>query len=707
MKNIPESTYKELEFLKVCSHIAEYLQNSESEVQRSFENQEEIIQELNAVSEYLSSFENENQIVFNTFDTIREELQRMTIENYVLSVDSFMKIKKLTQSFSQLSKSILKFEEYYPTLFEWISATHVEKQIVKKIDAVFTKFGEVKNNASEHLAAIRSEIQIQQKKYQSQFSKSLIQYQKMNVLNEIVESEFDGSRVLAVNATFKNRVKGAVRGTSKTGSIIFMEPDSVRKTSKELQILKEEEKKEIRKILQKLTFEISEYQPLLETYQTLLLEMDRVQAKAHYAHEIEACLPQITPSKKIELIQAYHPLLRKNLREGETIIPQNIEMNENQRIIAISGPNAGGKSITLKTIGLLQLMIQNGILVPVNPKSSMSFFGSVLTDIGDNQSIENHLSTYSSRLQRMSKILPKADDDTLILIDEFGTGSDPELGGALAETMLEYLYVQKSFCVVTTHYPNIKLKVENLVHAVNASMLFNKETLSPLYKLEVGQPGSSFTFEVAEKNSIPRKIIEIAKGKLKKDSQNLEDTLVRIQQERFEVEQLRNQLEKNSTQSQQKKENIKDAEQKLLDKLADFRTLYDQEQKTLSMGQRLQELIEKYTEGTSKKYIMQEFHKILEQEKLKNLQTENKSSKKSIRKIKRKMQNDLDRKEEKITQNVVEKKESKRMAIQEGMRVKIKGSTTVGTVDKVEKEKATINYGNFRTNISIFELEKV
>ncbi len=707
MFTIPKSTYQELEFHKIISLIQGFLQNEESEVIKDFQSFEEILQELKAVSEYHSSFENENTIVFQSFETIREELKRMMIEDYVLSAQSFMKIKTVAKTYFQLRKSIVKFEEYYPILTCWISETEIEKGIVKKIDEVFTKFGEVKNTASPRLNEIRVEKQQQQKRYQELFNKSIIHFQKMNILNEIGESEIDGSRVLAVNATFKNRVKGVVRGTSKTGSIIFIEPDSVRKPAKEIQILKEEEKKEIRKILQKLTFEISEYHDLLERYQQLLLEMDRIQAKAYYAREINACLPEISKQKIIHLIDAYHPLLWNTNDNKNEIIPQQIEMNENQRIIAISGPNAGGKSITLKTIGLLQLMIQNAILVPVNPRSKMSFFESILTDIGDNQSIENHLSTYSSRLKRMSEILPNAEDKTLVLIDEFGTGSDPELGGALAETMLEYLYTKKSFCVVTTHYPNIKLKVEELKNAVNASMLFDKNTLSPMYKLEVGQPGSSFTFEVAQKNKIPKKIIEIAKGKLVKDSQNLEDTLVRIQQERFEIEKLKNQLEASSEKSEQKKQNIEDTEQKLLHKLSDFRMLYDEEQKSLQLGRKFQEWIENYSQGRSKKLVVSDFVKVLEQEKFKNSQTKDSKNAQSLKKAKKKLKKDLVQKEEKIEKTVATQKKTPSFEIKEGMRVKIKGSSNVGTVERVEKNKATINYGNFRTNISIFELEKV
>ena len=278
-----------------------------------------------------------------------------------------------------------------------------------------------------------------------------------------------------------------------------------------------EEKEEINRILKSLTNFLRPYKQLLLDYQDLLSEIDVIAAKAKYAKEINGILPKITKDRELHLKDAYHPLLyRNNKQRGEKTFPQSIELAKDNRIIVISGPNAGGKSITLKTVGLLQVMLQSGILIPVHEYSRMCLFNKILTDIGDNQSIENHLSTYSYRLKNMNYFLRKCDEKTLFLIDEFGTGSDPELGGALAETFLEVFYERESFGILTTHYTNLKMLANELPNMTNANMMFDSKTLEPIYKLQLGEAGSSFTFEVAQKNGIPYSLINRSKKKVER-----------------------------------------------------------------------------------------------------------------------------------------------------------------------------------------------
>src|SRR5690606_24842444 len=253
--------------------------------------------------------------------------------------------------------------------------------------------------------------------------------------------------------------------------------------------------------------------------------------------ELNATLPKITRDRELQLREAYHPLLLINNRgKGEKTFPQSIELSKENRIIVISGPNAGGKSITLKTIGLLQLMVQSGLLIPVHEYSRMCLFKRILTDIGDNQSIENHLSTYSYRLKNMNYFLKKCDEKTLFLIDEFGTGSDPELGGALAETFLEVFYERESFGILTTHYANLKMLANELPYMTNANMLFDARTLEPLYKLHLGEAGSSFTFEVAQKNGIPYSLINRSKKKVERGKIRFDKSIADLQKERSKLE---------------------------------------------------------------------------------------------------------------------------------------------------------------------------
>ena len=280
-------------------------------------------------------------------------------------------------------------------------------------------------------------------------------------------------------------------------------------------------------------------------------------------------LPKIGKTKRIFFKNAYHPiLLVKNKEANLEVIPQSIELNEEQQIIVISGPNAGGKSITLKTIGLLQVMLQSGILIPVDERSETTVFDTVLTDIGDNQSIENQLSTYSYRLKNMRYFLRKCNERTLFLIDEFGTGSDPELGGALAEIFLEELYHKKAFGIITTHYSNLKVLANELDNVTNANMQFNEQTLEPLYKLYVGQAGSSFTFEVAQKNGIPFSLINKAKKRVETEKIRLDKTISKLQKERNRLQKNSENLEKQKSKGQEHIDSLQDKEEKIQAKLA-------------------------------------------------------------------------------------------------------------------------------------------
>lgn len=669
---------------------------------------------LKKVAEYLSSFESDNAIPFSEFEDIDAELKLMHIENYRLENNSFLKIKSLTQQISRLQKFFPAYEDLFLNLNNDVKDLEYRKEIIDKIDNVLNRFGEVKSEASPILKTLRTDISHARKAIQENFNRSLTGLANTEYLDEIRESIIDDQRVLAVKSAYKKRVSGRVLGISKTGSITYIQPESVVKHQFKLREDIEEETKEVDKVLRKLTTEIAEFQPQLSEYQTYIFDLDLTRAKAKFAEKINGVLPKINPHKTMRLVNAFHPLLwLRNLAEKKKIFPQTLTFTEHSRIICISGPNAGGKSITLKTVGLLQLMIQSGILVPVHPKSEMFFFEKLMTDIGDNQSIENQLSTYSSRLKKMSKIIREADANTLLLIDEFGTGSDPELGGALAEAFLEFFYEKKSFAIITTHYTNIKLVIEQLPNAQNAAMLFDENSLEPLYKLEVGQAGSSFTFEVAEKNKIPKFILQSAKKKVEHDILNLDKTIVKLQQEKFEVEKLKTDLTEKRDSTQNKKENLEKLNDQLQQKLFNFQKLYEDEHRKLQFGNKIEGFIDSYIKGKSRKLVVADFVKILEQEKFRKMGGDKDESKK-LQIVKRKITQQL--KKEDVQEKIVEtheKLETKRkneraVWMKIGQRVRIPGSTSVGTIDKIEKNgKVSVNYGTFKTQISGDELERI
>lgn len=712
--NINQADLNELEFPELLSEIAPFAYSPKTADKimelRPMEIDEAEIS-LKKTSEFLTSFESSNAIPFDEYEDIEEELKLMLIENYRLENKSFIKIKTITEQIGKLQRFFPQLSEAFPTLLEEIKDLEFRKEIIDKVDKVFNRFGEVKSEASTILKTLRTEIQHARKAIDENFNRSLVTYS--DFLEDIRETIVEDQRVLAVKSGFKKRVNGRVLGISKTGSITYIQPENVVKHYFKLRENQEEEKKEIDKILRQLTAEIAEFQPQLSDYQTYIFDLDLIRAKAKFAEKVNGILPKINRHQTLRLKDAFHPLLWiRNKNENKEIFSQTLTLTEHNRIICISGPNAGGKSITLKTVGLLQFMIQSGILVPCHPKSEMFFFEKIMTDIGDNQSIENHLSTYSSRLKKMSGMIREADNKTLLLIDEFGTGSDPELGGALAESFMEYFYDKKSFGIITTHYTNIKLVVEQLPAATNAAMLFDEHSLEPLYKLEIGQAGSSFTFEVAEKNKIPRFIIKNARKKVEHDIVNLDKTIVKLQQEKFEVEKLKSDLSEKRDSVEDKRDNLQKLNEQLQQKLFNFQKLYEEEHRKLQFGNKIEAFIDSYVKGKSRKDVVKDFVKILEQEKFRKLGTD-KDETKRLQVVKRKITQQL--KKEDVIEKIAEtneKLEEKRKAeravwMKVGQRVRIAGSTSVGTIEKISKNKVIVNYGTFKTTIDSGELERI
>ncbi|MEZ2414344.1 DNA mismatch repair protein MutS [Muriicola sp. E247] len=677
--------------------------------------EKEILRLLGESSEYLSSYTNNNRIPNHGFDAIGAELELLEIENTTLELSGFRRIKHLCVTVSEHKKFFKKFVEYYPLLKELSDTVPLISEIPDLIDGVIDKFGHIKDSASTDLRRIRQEMTVVKGKINQSFGSALNTYQASEFLDEIRESIVDNRRVLAVKSMYRKKVKGTVMGTSKTGSIVYIEPDAVSRYSREFTNLEFDEKEEIQKILNTLTREIRPFRPELRQFQDFLAHMDVTAAKAKYASEINAIKPEINQEKKLFLRDAYHPLLYlSNKRDKLPTFPQTIELHPENRIIVISGPNAGGKSITLKTIGLLQLMLQSGMLIPVHEGSSVCLFKTILTDIGDNQSIENHLSTYSYRLKNMKKFLKKCDKDTLFLIDEFGTGSDPELGGALAEAFLEVFYERGSFGVITTHYANLKALANELPFATNANMLFDGTTLQPTFQLELGQPGSSFTFEVAQKNGIPFNLINKAKKKVERGKIRFDATIAKLQKERHKMAKTGNKLQEEEIKAREEAEKLEKLNAKVKTKLENYQELYDFNQKMIYLGEKVNKVAEKYFQDKKKRPLISELLRLVE--------TENsKRKKKSAREIqqqevKKKAVKQEVQQEVKTIRNKKKQKEKKEKDIQKskprpvfriGDRVRLFDGKAVGSIDSLEKDKAVVNYGMFTTNVSVEQLELV
>ena len=717
MINIHEKTLKDLEFFTVLDQISTHtLTALGKEAVLSilpFKEEEQLMRELIYVNEYLSSFENDNRIPNHGFETISKELKLLKIENTYLEISSLQKLVSISLTVNSILKFLEKFKEYYPQLQQFSQHIEINTSIIEQVDAVVDRFGDIKDDASPLLSELRKTINKLKGKINSSFSSALNTYHNLDYLDDIRESVVENKRVLAVKAMYRRKVKGAIMGGSKTGSIVYIEPETTLQHTRELNNLEYEEKEEVIKILKELTDYIRLFLPLLKNYQEFLTQIDIISAKAKYAQSMNAILPEFSKERSMHLRDAYHPLLYlTNKEKGEKTFPQTIGLEKDSRIIVISGPNAGGKSITLKTVGLLQVMLQSGMLIPVHERSYVCLFDRILSDIGDNQSIENHLSTYSYRLKQMNYFLRKCNNKTLFLIDEFGTGSDPELGGALAETFLEVFYEREAFGIITTHYSNLKLLANELPYMENANMLFNEKSLEPMYKLVIGQAGSSFTFEVAQKNGIPYSLINKSKKKIERGKVRFDATIAKLQKERSKLERTERSLKENEKKKLSEADKLEEINAKVQKKLESFQELYDSNQRLIYLGQKVNDISEKYFEDKKKRELMAELFRLvqIENSKRKKVSAKQKRAEKAKEK---QVKQEAEKKVEVIRQK---KKEAKKKAVvvekpkpilKIDDRVRMHDGRAIGTIDSIEKGKANVNYGMFTTNVSLDLLELV
>lgn len=718
MINIHQKTLQDLEFHTVLEQVATHALTDlgRDAIIKSlpFKTNEEVLHALDLTNEYNSSFDNDNRIPNHHFEPLTREIKLLKIDNTFLEVQSLQKIVSVSSTSNDLVSFLKKFEDYYPTLCDFASKVEVTKELIQSINKIIDRFGDIKNDASPLLSELRQNINKLKSTINQSFTTALNHYSSLDYLDDIRESVVDNKRVLAVKSMHRRKVKGAILGGSKTGSIVFIEPQTTLQYTRELNNLLYEEKEEVIRILKELTNFIRPFTPLLEQYQDFLIQMDVISSKAKYAKTLNAVLPEITEERELYLRDAYHPLLLLNNNEkGEKTYPQTITLKQDNRIIVISGPNAGGKSITLKTVGLLQLMLQCGMLIPVHERSKLCLFDRILTDIGDNQSIENHLSTYSYRLKQMNYFLKKCNANTLFLIDEFGTGSDPELGGALAETFLEVFYEREAFGIITTHYSNLKILANELPYMQNANMLFDQRTLQPMFKLVLGQAGSSFTFEVAQKNGIPYSLINKAKKKIERGKVRFDRTIAKLQKERSKLEKTERSLKQNELKKQNEADKLEEINAKIQKKLEDYQELYDSNQRLIYLGQKVNDLAETYFENKRKRDLMNELFKLVQIENSKRKQKSKKQ--KQIEKAKaEKIKQEAEKKVELIRKK--KKAEKKKVAAQPpkpkpqlkvGDRVRLENGRAIGSIDKIEKNKAIVNYGLFTTSVDLEQLELV
>lgn len=492
---------------------------------------------LREVREFKLALEKNDRFPLDAFADIRNDLKMLEIEGYTLQAESFQGILRILL----LTRDIFKYfagvkKEIYPKMFDIVRPLSFDEGLIKAIMSVFNEKGEIRPDASPELMRIRREIQQRLRDLDVRFRQIVQEFRAKGWLADPPESFRNHRRVLGVGAEHKRKIKGILHDESDTGRTVFIEPEAVVEINNDLFDLENEERREIFNILRELSAKIRPYGHTISAYVGMLIRFDVIQAKARVALAMRGNMPILKEKPLIAIKKGYHPLLfLKNKAQGRKTIPFELKLDNENHILILSGPNAGGKSVAMKSVGLLQLMLQSGLLIPVHELSEMGIFRQFFADIGDQQSLDDDLSTYSSRLQNARVFMEKANPQTLVLIDEMGSGTDPKPGGSIAESILRSLHRKGVFAVVTTHYSNLKVFAFRTPGLLNANMHFDKDTLSPTYELKVGRPGSSYAFEIATKSGLPKPVIDYARNRTGSETA-VDDILIELQREKQELE---------------------------------------------------------------------------------------------------------------------------------------------------------------------------
>ena len=508
-------------------------------------NYEYINKFLRQTYEFKNILQNDTSLPIQNFFDIKTMVEKARIEGTYLSEDEFFKVSLSLGTVFSVIQYFTEREGQYPNLEALFEHLPIEKSIIRKIELIIDPKGKIKNNASSELMTISSGIAKAEQEARKKIDQIFKSAQNNGWTADGNLTIRDGRLCIPVLSENKRKIKGFIHDESASGQTVYLEPDEVFHLNNIIRDLEFERRREIIKLLVQLTDELRPYVPLLLSYHGLLTKLDFVRAKALFAINIEAEMPVLIKEAEIELINARHPLLFLNFKkEKQTVVPLNIKIDDEERVIVVSGPNAGGKSVCMKTVGLLQIMVQSGLLIPADERSKVGIFKQIFADIGDDQSIESDLSTYSAHLSKMKYFIDFANSNTLVLIDEFGTGTDPQFGGPIAEAVLENLNKKNVRGVVTTHYSNLKTFANSTPGLENASMLFNNEKMQPLYILSLGKPGSSYAFEIAQKIGLSTEVLESAKRKIGTYQKKVDTLLVDLERDKKELIDARISVEK-------------------------------------------------------------------------------------------------------------------------------------------------------------------
>jgi DNA mismatch repair protein MutS2 len=553
MKYLPKDLYEKLEFDKILALLERecsgemgqaYFQNLQPETDLKT-----IETRLKQAKELKLCLEKNDKFPYGSYYPIHEDLKYLAIEGYVLSIESLQRINAILVIFRDLFKFFTPVRrDIYPNLYDLIRHTSFDEALSKEINRVIDDEGNIRADASPELVRIRRATQSKMRELDGVYRRIIAEFRQKGWLADNVETFRNNRRVLAVPVEHKRKIRGIIHDESTTGRTAFIEPEGAIEVNNDIFDLEQEEKQEIYRILRGLSATLRPYCSALSDYQDVVVVFDIVHAKARIALKMKAVMPQLVNAPHFGIKKGRHPLLfLKNKAAGKETVPFNMELLRDNRLLLVSGPNAGGKSVLMKSIGLLQLMVQCGLLVPVHELSQMGLFEKIFAHIGDAQSLEDDLSTYSSHLQNMKAFLQNANEHSLILIDEFGSGTDPKIGGAIAEAILRGLNEKKAMGVITTHYGNLKMFAYRTAGIVNGCMNFDKDNLKPTYQLTVGRPGSSYAFEIASSVGLASSVLQYAKKRIGENEHSVDELLVDLQREKQEYDEKLKELNEKQT----------------------------------------------------------------------------------------------------------------------------------------------------------------
>ena len=715
----PDNFEQKIDFQKVRQLITDRcfspLGKEKVEEMRFSSDFDEILEKLLQTEEFVKIKEEEDNFPFDSFFDMRPVLRRIRVEGSWVEQSALFELRRSLHTINGIVSFLHSDEDKepkYPHLLALTEGVVTYPEITKRIDHILDGFGQIKDHASPRLSEIRRELINTMNGISKSLNSIMRKAQAEGYVDKDVSPSMrDGRLVIPVNPSHKRKIKGIVHDESASGKTVFIEPSEVVEANNRIRELESEERREIIKILTEFTNYLRPYLPdLLESYE-FLAKIDFIQAKASFSLYIGGIMPSIENVQKIDWIHAVHPLLELALKkQNRKIVPLDITLEGENRILVISGPNAGGKSVCLKTVGILQYMVQCGLLIPLKENSRVGIFEDIFIDIGDEQSIENDLSTYSSHLMNMKYFEKRCNEKSLLLIDEFGSGTEPQIGAAIAEALLDRFNRKKSFGVITTHYQNLKHFANEHAGVVNGAMLYDRHEMKPLFRLSIGNPGSSFAVEIARNIGLPEDVIAEASEIVGCDYINMDKYLQDIsrdkrywERKRDEIRREKKRLEELSSKYESSLEDINRQKKEIL-----AQAKQQAEQLLAESNARIENTIREIKEAEADKEKTRQIRKELNsfREKVGTTELRDEGNLRAFGDMGKK-EKSLNKKQKRKTAkpSVAELKKPDKLKPRDVVR--LKGQTSTGEIMDISGKKATVAFGMIKSTIDLDKLEKV